>query len=263
MADSPSLGSLIDEPESVAFAGRTVIVGEIRLRDIGGIERALTRLVGDPMDLLPGAGDDPAAPAYFRSLRRAKVRADALPIRWGTPLAAALLATLPGQAAYLAVVLARTEPAIAGDPIECLSLAVAATADDWAALDRVAWALSVSDLIARKVQGAGDPGDDDGDGDDPAPVQWGVWVASLAKHFHLAPAAILDLTLSQFRNLASEGKGEAAGQAFAGAAHLAKLRAGRKHWFHPSEWDAERDAPAVSFDPDAETPPTPPPSEDA
>lgn len=192
-----SAGMLFPEPVPVELAGRSFLVSELRVRDVGAIEREVAMVLGHP---LVGLEDDVAAceslpfsdPARRRSQARLLAAVGNWPPRYGSDEFREVAATAEGACTYLFILLRRHRPGLS--PAGCVELAGSMTAAEWRGVDDVAW--------GRQPWEA--------DGDDagrnrPYPMDWGKAVHRVARSLGVAPDAVGDMTWTQFVNELNRG----------------------------------------------------------
>lgn len=192
---SPPITRLIPCPRAIRLGGRTVVVIELRYRDRAMLQAWMEEEAGHPLEGLPPSWADPDPSTRPARLAEAFAKAESWPPRLGTPEGSRLLGTSPGRAWFLHLCLSRCSSSI--DLAEVLEIADAATPAEWSHLERIAWGISPLEEIAAEL--APD--------DSPRPAaDWdGLFYACLER-WHMTPDRVAELTGTQLRSLASEGK---------------------------------------------------------
>lgn len=187
-AARPPITAILPVPRAVTLAGRSCVVGELRLGDLAELQAWLEERADHPLAAEPA--DDRRA-----QLAAAWPAAAAWPIRLGSDEAAPHVATRAYRRAFLWIALRRHNPDL--EPGDIDAIEAAATPAEWAALQRVAWAVSPKAEIVAEVA------------PDPSPSTGTDWVDVLYRimdSLKYTPDQVRDLTLGQFRALASGGK---------------------------------------------------------
>jgi hypothetical protein len=192
------LSSLFPAPEPATLAGRTVLLGQLRVADLVELERRLAGLVPHPRDGLPAAADDPDPATRPARLRAAARAAREWPPAFGGAACRDLLATPAGAGAYLLVALNAHDDVPAEDAAE---VAERMTAADWATLDRIAWGVPPWEELEREAAAA-EGLDDPPDGD---LADWGEVVYAAIREARLSYDQVLGLYVGQLQHLRRRG----------------------------------------------------------
>lgn len=120
--------------------------------------------------------------------------AETWPPRLGSRAFDAALATGEGTAAYLYVALRRLNKRL--DLPTVVEIAGGMSAEEWDALDRVAWGVQAWEAPERADREAGDrPG-----------IDWGKSIDRIAVRYKMSYREIGNLYLSQYLNIVAEGE---------------------------------------------------------
>jgi len=216
-AIATALSELFPDPEPVELAGRMFLVGQLRMRDLAEVERLLSQLVPHPLAEYPPADADPDPATRPKRLMDAYRRSTAWPLVYGSDEAQAVMATGPGMAAYLYVVLSRHNKVTVGEVARLLPAIAPA---EWAALDRAAWEASVREELFRELNPELLEGPSQGRGRD-----WGEVAYEVAAARHLTLAQVGEMTVAEFAWERRAGKPRALpGRKFASFKEAAEYR---------------------------------------
>lgn len=178
----PPLTRAIPVPRAMKFGGLAIVAHELRLVDLAELQAFVEDSAGHPLAEMP---------KDLEGFRAAWHSAPSWPPRIGTPEGSAILASPPGRQLFVGLVARRTvDDHLAG------AVGLAGPAE-WAAFNRVAWGLSPREEIAGIIAPDATPGG----GSD-----WCEDVAAICERYHMTPAQVGELTVSQYRMLASGGK---------------------------------------------------------
>lgn len=192
-----TLLDLFPQPKPLDMAGGRWLVSQFRLRDLAKMEAWVAAQLPDPLqsifDLPPGSPE-----------RRAALRAAFDLTLRGLPgidshAASVLIASPEGQAYCLWLSLSRSHPDFT--LMAATSLVGATDEGEWAAFERVAWAIDPHDIVNSEIDaecGVSLPPRDER----PGGVTWTeAWLST-----RMPVERFGDLTLSQWRGIVAGGK---------------------------------------------------------
>lgn len=209
MADfefQPSAGMLWPEKVSLSLAGRSFVVEELRVRDVGAIESAFATLMGDPFEGLERERDIVRNRSKYtrRELIDAALtlheRSASWPLRMGSADFSDIQGTMEGCAAFLWVVLSRNNPGL--EPPEVMGLIEGAGRGEVFAIERAAWGYAPwegTEAAKDRKEGRESPETLVGGGAVHG-TPWGKHASFLARTCGYTYEEIGDLYISQFLN---------------------------------------------------------------
>ena len=181
---------------AIRIGGRVVVADELRIADLAELQAWLEEQVPHPLADLPPAWADPEPGTRLDRLAAAWEAAADWPARYGSVRAAMLLGTTEGRAFFLRLCLRRSDPSFG--VADALAVLGESTPAEWAGLRRVAYGLTPRQEIADELA------------PDRSPGRLSNWCLTFhrlnAREGGMGYREIGELTLSQFRNLCSEGK---------------------------------------------------------
>jgi hypothetical protein len=212
------------QPVGLTIGGRLVMVAEYRLADLATLQTWLETQAPHPLAKIPPAEDDADPDTRPERLRDAMKALADWPPRIGSIAATMLLASMEGRLMQLFVSMARAKPETSID--DAISVLADTTPADFRSVRRVAWGVAAWREIVSELA----PDTEDAD-----PMDWGKELFRLAEAFHWTPDQVGDLTIGQWRLLASGGSADE---------YQGRPRSGE------SMWDAiQRDAKIFGYDP--------------
>lgn len=196
MASHVPITLLYPRPRPVTLAGRTFLVGEMRIADLIDLQDFLDRRHQCPLEVLRPRIVGLPEPERMEVLRGVWKAVEKGPPRYGTPEASAILDSVEGIAESFRLVLRTHHPEMTLAQVR--EVAESTTPDEYEAMvrawrrvepiDELAWLLGMEE------------------GEKGSPIGWAQAVCETCEHFGWTLAYVETLSVSQFRTARAMGK---------------------------------------------------------